>query len=116
MSHSGASQAQVSRHDLDEAITWIGDAAENIRGIQRYLDGAGENLKVHWQGESHHAFNKVHLLWHERMDVILGSLQTLAESIRANNKNYAEFNAQATAEINKIEALINQAPPASYSR
>jgi len=116
MSHTGASQAQVSQHDLDEAITWIGDAAENIRGIQRYLDSAGENLKVHWQGESHHAFNKVHRLWHERMDVIMGSLQDLAESIRANNKNYREFNAHATAEINKIEALINQAAPASYGR
>jgi WXG100 family type VII secretion target len=105
--------AQVSESDLQAAIDWIGQAAERIRGIQRTLDAAGTDLSVQWQGQSHHAFNKVHVLWHERIDVILGTLQRLAESIQSNNKNYANFNADAVMEINKIEALINAGPPAS---
>jgi Proteins of 100 residues with WXG. len=108
-------QTQVSEHDLQEAINWIGESAERIRNIQRNLDAAGADLSVHWQGESHYAFNKVHILWHEHMDVILGSLQSLAESIRTNNQNYSAFNAQALSDISKIEALINAAPPAALT-
>lgn len=108
-------QTQVSEHDLTEAITWIGESAERIRGIQRALDQAGVELSAHWAGESHYYFNKVHVLWHEHMDVILGSLQSLAESIRMNNQNYRAFNAEAVAEVSKIEALVNAAPPAALT-
>ncbi|GAA0846678.1 hypothetical protein GCM10009525_66140 [Streptosporangium amethystogenes subsp. fukuiense] len=111
-----AQQAQVKEQDLQDAINWIGDAAERIRAIQRNLDTAGAELRVNWQGQSHHAFNKVHLLWHDRIDVILESLQNLARSIQANNKNYRAFNEAATAEISKLEGLINAAAPASFNR
>ena len=105
--------AQVSESDLREAIDWISQSAERIRGFQRSLDTAGAELSVNWQGESHEAFKRIHLQWHERFDVILASLQRLAENIRASNQNYAEFNANAVQEISKIESLINAAPPSA---
>ncbi|WP_433366010.1 WXG100 family type VII secretion target [Streptosporangium sp. CA-115845] len=111
-----AQQAQVSEHDLQEAINWIGDSAERIRTIQRNLDTAGAELHVNWAGQSHHAFAKIHRLWHERIDVILLSLQELAKSIQMNNQNYRAFNEQATASINQIEGLINAAAPAGSGR
>ncbi|MCG5218943.1 WXG100 family type VII secretion target [Streptosporangium soli] len=103
--------AQVSEQDLRDAFDWITQSADRIRGIQRTLDTAGADLSVDWQGRSQQAFSQVHLLWHQRIDVILGSLQGLAESIQANNANYAAFNEDAVQEINQIEALISQGPP-----
>ncbi|MFF5212407.1 WXG100 family type VII secretion target [Streptosporangium sp. NPDC000396] len=101
------SQTQVSEADLVQAVNWIEDSAEKIRGIQQRLDQAGHTLKVNWKGDSHAAFNKVHQNWHDRIDVILMSLKDLAEKVAASNKNYRAFNEQAVTEINKIEALIN---------
>ncbi|SNS79383.1 WXG100 family type VII secretion target [Streptosporangium subroseum] len=111
-----AQQTQVKEHDLQEAINWIVDSAERIRTIQKNLDTAGAELQASWQGQSHQAFNKVHILWHQRIDVILKSLQDLAQNIQSSNKNYSAFTQEALAEISKIESLINAAPPAASGR
>ncbi|MGV9772956.1 WXG100 family type VII secretion target [Streptosporangium sp. NPDC003464] len=111
-----AQQTQVSEADLVAAINWIEESAGRIRDIQKKLDTAGAELKVNWVGQSHAAFDKVHRLWHQRIDVILGSLQTLAENIGSNNKNYAAFNQEREQAINQIEALINAAAPAQYGK
>jgi WXG100 family type VII secretion target len=111
-----AQQTQVKEHDLQEAINWIVDSAERIRTIQKNLDTAGAELQANWQGQSHQAFNKVHILWHQRIDVILKSLQDLAQNIQSSNKNYSAFTQEALAEISKIESLINAAPPAASGR
>ncbi|MFI6293144.1 WXG100 family type VII secretion target [Nonomuraea sp. NPDC050790] len=103
-------QTQVSQADLTAAIHLIEKAAEDIRKIQLNLDMAGASLKSNWVGESHAAFNAVHIKWHERMDVILGSLRRLAASIQGSGKNYAEFNRERTEALNSIANLINQAP------
>lgn len=108
-----AQQTQVSEADLVAAINWIEESAVRIRDIQKKLDTAGAELKVNWVGQSHAAFDKVHRLWHQRIDVILGSLQTLAENIGSSNKNYAAFNQEREQAINQIEALINAAAPLS---
>ncbi|MEV1168955.1 WXG100 family type VII secretion target [Nonomuraea sp. NPDC049784] len=103
-------QTQVSEADLKAAITLIEDAAERLRGIQLNLDQAGISLKHHWVGQSEAAFDAVHKKWHERMDVILGSLRRLAENIGTSNTNYASFNQERTEAINQIANLINAAP------
>lgn len=103
-------QSQVSESDLKAAITLIEDAAERLRGIQRNLDTAGVTLKTHWVGQSEAAFDAVHKKWHERMDVVLGSLRRLAENIGTNNTNYRAFNEERAQAINQIAALINAAP------
>ncbi|WP_433437718.1 WXG100 family type VII secretion target [Nonomuraea sp. CA-141351] len=103
-------QTQVSEADLKAAITLIEDAAERLRGIQLNLDTAGITLKHHWVGQSQAAFDAVHKKWHERMDVILGSLRRLAENIGTSNTNYASFNQERTEAINQIANLINAAP------
>jgi WXG100 family type VII secretion target len=100
-------QTQVSKRDLEDAIRFINAAAVELSGIQRRLDAAGVALATGWKGESAHAFNAVHKKWHDRMDVILRSLQRLAENIGASNKNYAEFNAERTQAANRIHSLIN---------
>ncbi|WP_431915744.1 WXG100 family type VII secretion target [Nonomuraea jabiensis] len=100
-------QAQVSESDLIAAVTRIEDAAERLRGIQQQLDQAGINLKVHWLGQSEAAFDAVHKKWHERMDVILGSLRRLAENIGTSNKNYQAFNQERTEAMNQIANMIN---------
>ncbi|MDX3106276.1 WXG100 family type VII secretion target [Nonomuraea angiospora] len=107
MGAPGAPQTQVSEADLIAAVTRIEDAAERLRGIQRQLDQAGVNLKVHWVGQSEAAFDAVHKKWHERMDVILGSLRRLADNIGTSNKNYKAFNQERTEAINQISNLIN---------
>ncbi|MFC5826693.1 WXG100 family type VII secretion target [Nonomuraea insulae] len=103
-------QTQVSESDLKAAVTLIEDAAVQLREIQRNLDTAGVTLKTHWVGQSEAAFDAVHKKWHERMDVVLGSLQRLAQNIGTNNMNYAAFNEERTQAINQIAALINAAP------
>lgn len=103
-------QTQVSESDLKAAVTLIEDAAVQLREIQRNLDTAGVTLKIHWVGQSEAAFDAVHKKWHERMDVVLGSLQRLAQNIGTNNTNYAAFNEERTQAINQIAALINAAP------
>ncbi|MGV9377209.1 WXG100 family type VII secretion target [Nonomuraea sp. NPDC003707] len=101
-------QAQVSESDLIAAVTRIEDAAERLRGIQLQLDQAGVSLKTHWLGQSEAAFDAVHKKWHERMDVILGSLRRLADNIGTSNKNYQAFNQERTEAANQIANLINQ--------
>ncbi|MGP3911805.1 WXG100 family type VII secretion target [Nonomuraea sp. NBC_00507] len=103
-------QAQVSESDLKSAIMLIEDAAERLRGIQRNLDTAGVTLKAHWVGQSEAAFDAVHKKWHERMDVVMGSLARLAQNIGTSNTNYAAFNQERTEAINQIAAMINAAP------
>ncbi|MER6003217.1 WXG100 family type VII secretion target [Nonomuraea angiospora] len=100
-------QAQVSESDLIAAVTRIEDAAERLRGIQQQLDQAGVSLKAHWLGQSEAAFDAVHKKWHERMDVILGSLRRLAENIGTSNKNYQAFNQERTEAMNQIANMIN---------
>jgi WXG100 family type VII secretion target len=104
-------QTQVSESDLKAAITLIEDAAGRLRTIQRNLDTAGATLKASWVGQSEAAFDAVHRKWHERMDVILGSLSRLAQNIGSSNTNYAAFNQERTEAINKIAQMINAAPP-----
>ncbi|MEV4161157.1 WXG100 family type VII secretion target [Nonomuraea dietziae] len=111
-----ADQAQVSRADLEQAISWIMKSQENILGIQRRLDTANMDLKVHWAGQSRMAFEKVHKLWHERMDVILQSLTNLAETIQANNANYDLFNKTEEERFNKIAAMIDADPNSFVKR
>lgn len=105
--------AQVSEKDLTEAIQWISESAERIRGIQRTLDTANTDLDVDWQGDSRRAFIRVHQIWHERIDKILQTLIDLSESIRQANTNYRAFNEQAVEEISKIEQLLNAGMPSS---
>ncbi|MFG2077428.1 WXG100 family type VII secretion target [Nonomuraea maritima] len=103
-------QTQVSESDLKAAITLIEDAAQRLRDIQRNLDTAGVTLKAHWVGQSEAAFDAVHKKWHERMDVILGSLTRLAQNIGTSGTNYAAFNQERTEAINKIAQMISAAP------
>ncbi|SEG99433.1 WXG100 family type VII secretion target [Nonomuraea solani] len=103
-------QTQVSEADLKAAIQLIEDAAIRLRGIQQTLDTAGLELKTSWVGQSEAAFDAVHKKWHERMDVILGSLRRLAENIGTSNTNFAAFNQERTEAINQIANLINAAP------
>ncbi|WP_043620930.1 WXG100 family type VII secretion target [Nonomuraea candida] len=107
-----AEQAQVSQSDLIAAVNHIEEAATKLRTIQRNLDTAGVTLKASWVGQSEHAFDRVHKLWHQRFDVVLTSLQTLAENIGGSNRNYAAFNEERVQAVNKIDALINAMPPA----
>ncbi|MGR6923834.1 WXG100 family type VII secretion target [[Actinomadura] parvosata] len=105
-----ADQTQVSASDLTAAIGYIEEAATKLRTIQKNLDTAGVTLKASWVGQSEYAFDQVHRIWHQRMDKVLESLQTLAENIGGSNRNYAAFNEERVQAINKIEALINAAP------
>ncbi|MEU6996986.1 WXG100 family type VII secretion target [Nonomuraea sp. NPDC046570] len=105
-----ADQAQVSRADLEQAVSWILNSQTNILNIQRNLDTANLDLKVHWVGASRQAFEGVHKLWHERMDLILTSLANLAQTIQDNNKNYDLFNQEEEQRINKIAQLIAADP------
>ncbi|MEU6713219.1 WXG100 family type VII secretion target [Nonomuraea sp. NPDC046802] len=100
-------QSQVSEADLKAAVQLIEDAAIKLRAYQKNLDEAGVQLKVHWVGQSEAAFDAAHKKWHERMDIILGSLHRLADNIGASNTNYASFNEERTAAMNQISNLIN---------
>ena len=106
-----APETQVKESDLIKAVELIETAATEIRGIQSRLDNAGVTLKAHWVGDSHRAFDAVHLKWHERMDVILQSLNRLAEHVGSSNKNFAQFNQERVEATNHIANMINAASP-----
>ncbi|MEU4571949.1 WXG100 family type VII secretion target [Nonomuraea sp. ATR24] len=104
-------QTQVSASDLIAAVNLIEEAATRLRTVQRNLDTAGAELKVSWAGQSEAAFSAVLIKWHERMDVVLQSLQRLAANIGTTNKNVAAFNEERQQAMNHIANLISAQPP-----
>ncbi|WP_049570661.1 WXG100 family type VII secretion target [Nonomuraea sp. SBT364] len=104
-------QTQVSAADLIAAVNLIEEAATRLRTLQSNLDMAGAELKTSWAGQSEAAFAAVHIKWHERMDVILGSLARLAQNIGTSNKNFAAFNEEREQAMNHIANLISAQPP-----